>query len=143
MRALLVRRVRSWLLASILIACVGAEGYFVWMAAHFNLGAPVDITDRQGIEANAAIQLPESARDIHGLYSGFQEYDVAVRFTMNGAELGAFLKSTLCTEPLVMVNPNDLVEDTTLPDWWQVKRAPKLSSCKGRKEGIHQQIRST
>lgn len=109
--------------------------------AEYYQPAPTPGSDLDTIEADAEIKIPSSAKEIYAKISGFRELDTWVRFELPANEIDLFLDGTLCTSPMVSVNPtrytrNELID----PDWWQPDQAKDLLACDGGHQYLYQRI---
>lgn len=101
---------------------------------------PTPGSELQELEAVAEISLPTSAREIHGMISGFTDVDIWIRFNLPNADLPAFLQKTRCTEPLKTTDPTYYFPETIDPDWWQPHKATDLKVCYGSHDHFTQRI---
>jgi hypothetical protein len=102
--------------------------------------APTPGNDLQAIEADAEIVIPASAREIHGMISGFRDLATWVRLDLPGADLPSFMQNTHCTEPLKTTDPGNHFPRDLDPDWWQPQKATNLQVCSGLHDHLSQTI---
>ncbi len=118
-----------------------AENDPVSETAEYYLPAPTPGSDLDAIEADAEIKIPSSAKEIHAMISGFRELETWVRFELPANDFDLFLEDTLCTSPMVSVNPTRYTRDELFdPEWWQPNRAKDLLECHGGHQYLRQQI---
>lgn len=119
------------------VACVGILTA-AWVLTRGDLFSSDDVSP-ESIEANAEIDLPPSARDIHVHEEGVTEIFTMVRFTMDVSELDVFMQSTNCTTPLSEVDPAQYGVLEGRP-WWRPMDAVNLQECISTDEDLFQRI---
>jgi len=140
----------------IVIACLGMSVFliaFFWLrdlsepdnqpiqeVAMIYQPAPTPGSDLQALEADAEISIPATAREIHGMISGFRELDTWVRLDLPNEELPSFLQNARCTEPLKTSDPKKHTPGDLDPDWWQPHEAIYLEECSGLHDYLYQRI---
>lgn len=102
--------------------------------------APTPGGDLQTLEAIAEISIPASAREIHGMISGFTDIDIWIRFDLPNTDLPSFIQKTHCTDLLETTDPNLYSSETIDPDWWQPHKATDLQVCYGSHDSFTQRI---
>lgn len=138
-----------------IITCLGWVVFYIWLEtatdkeevlgvsefkAEIYQPIPTPGSDLDMIAGNAEIQIPSSARDIHGSTDGFQEIDTHVRLDLPAKELDHFIKNTRCTEPLSVVALEDYTQVYSHLRWWTSDRATCLKQCSGLHENLSQFI---
>ncbi len=101
---------------------------------------PTPGSDLEALETNAEIKIPLSAREIHGLISGYRELDTWVRLDLPNTELPTFLVNARCIGPLHATDPQKHQPADLDPDWWQPYNAIVLEECNGLHQNLYQHI---
>lgn len=128
-----------WVVAvNLLVGCVGVAAFTAWLFADFEPFVSDDVAPST-IESNAEIKLPPSVHNLYAHQEGFQEIFILARFSMAATHLPMFLQTTLCTEPLTPVDPQQQTQVLDL-GWWQPMDAQHLQECDGRGENFSQRI---
>jgi len=102
--------------------------------------APTPGSDLDSIEADAEIKIPNSAREIHAMISGFRELDTWVRLDLPTEELTEFLSNTQCGTPLTPTDPAKFTRGELYPEWWQPNDAKQLEECSGGHAYLRQRV---
>jgi hypothetical protein len=101
-------------------------------------------SDIQWIEANAEIELPESARGIHAHTEGFRELFTFTRFTIDSKDYRVFLLSTHCSTEPEQLDPTLMPTQTSYYSqysWWNPSSAKTIYECSGSTEHFYQVVR--
>lgn len=99
-----------------------------------------DTQDREILEGNIEIKIPEQATEIYGHVDGFRDVDTEIRFTIASGDLDQFLNSTSCILALQPEDPRSIFQDQLVRSWWKPTNALKFKWCYEEKEHLNQQI---
>ena len=141
---------RGVLIGLLILMCVLILGFLILFrpdeygpiseVAIYYQPAPTPGSDLDFIEADAGISIPDSAREINAMISGFRELDTWVRLDIPANELKSFLENTHCRSDLVSTDPALHAPGDLDPDWWEPNKAEDLVECLGYVSNMRQYI---